>query len=329
MMARLAAVLLLLAAAACAGNQSALDPAGPQAQSIASLMSWFFAVCAAVYVVVTGALLWALVRRRRAAGQLPERPLVIAVGTSVAVTAIVVIGLTIVSVAAGRGLESAPDDTSLDVDVIGQQWWWEFQYTDDEHPDRLVVSPNELHLPVGARVRIHARTRDVIHSFWVPNLRGKRDLIPGRDSETWIQADRPGLYRGQCAEFCGEQHAKMAFLVVSESMDTFQRWLSAQRATAADPATELTRRGRDVFMGGPCVMCHTIRGTEAGARNAPDLTHVASRRFIAAGTLPNTADNLARWILDAHAIKPGTLMPPNPLNENDLRAIVAYIGTLK
>ena len=328
MMVRVALVLVIGAAVACGGQQSPLNPAGPQAHSIASLGWWFFAVCTAVYVVVIAALLWALARRR-VAREVPHDALVMAVGTGVAMTAVVVVALTIVSVAAGRGLDTPPDETSPDVDVIGHQWWWEFQYTNKEQPDWFVNSPNELHLPVGVRVHIRAMSRDVIHSFWVPNLRGKRDLIPGTVSETWIEADRAGIYRGQCAEFCGEQHAKMAFLVVSEPMDAYRQWLSAQREAAADPSTDLAKRGREVFMSGPCVMCHTIRGTDAGATSAPELTHVASRRFIAAGTLPNTDDNLARWILDAQTIKPGTLMPPNALSADDLKAVVAYIRTLR
>jgi cytochrome c oxidase subunit 2 len=330
-MVRRAAPLLIVAAAACGGHQSPLNPAGPQARTIASLIWWFFAVCASVYVIVLAALGWAIARRRRGgtAPSLTDRKLVVAVGSGVAVTTAIVVALAIASVAAGRGLEAPSDQTSLDVDVIGHQWWWEFQYTNEQHPDQLVDSPNELHLPVGARVHIRAMSHDVIHSFWVPNLRGKRDLIPGTISESWIAADRPGLYRGQCAEFCGELHAKMAFLVVSEPMEAFQQWLSGQRQVAAEPSSDLARHGRDVFMAGPCVMCHTIRGTSAGATAGPELTHVASRQFIGAGSLPNTPENLSRWILDAHTVKPGTQMPPNPLTADDLKAVVAYIATLK
>ena len=153
-------------------------------------------------------------------------------------------------------------------------------------PNEVVNSPNELHIPVGIPVVIRAMSRDVIHSFWVPNLHGKRDLFPGFVTHTWIQADRPGVYRGQCAEFCGHQHAHMAFEVVVEPMNAFLRWLQQQRRGALQPSTDAARRGHDRFMAGACVMCHTIRGTSAGSRVGPDLTHLASRRMLAAGTLP-------------------------------------------
>jgi len=331
MMARLAAVLVLLAAAACSGNHSALNPSGPQARVTANLTWGFFIVCGAVYAIVMVMLAAALMRRRLATPQTPagERTLAVAVSSAVAISAVIVVGLAAASVAAGRGLEAPSNNEPVSVDVIGHQWWWEFQYTNDDHPDQIVDSPNELHLPVGTRVRIRAKSSDVIHSFWAPNLRGKRDLIPGVTSESWIEADRAGEYRGQCAEFCGYQHAHMAFLVVAESMDAFQQWLTSQRAPSQDPQDELAKRGKDVFMGGPCVMCHTIRGTIAGSKAGPELTHVAGRRFIAAGTLPNTPEALSQWVLDAHSVKPGTEMPPNALNPDDLRAVVAYLRTLQ
>ena len=329
---RMAAALVLVAAgAACSGNHSALNPSGPQARTIANLTWGFFAISGIVYAIVMAVLASVLLRRRRtgtpAAGA--DRRIVVAVGSGVAVTAAIVVGLAVASVAAGRGLEAPSNREPLSVDVIGHQWWWEFQYPNEQHPDQIVNSPNELHVPVGTRVRIRAMSRDVIHSFWVPNLRGKRDLIPGVTSESWMQADRAGDYHGQCAEFCGNQHAHMAFTVVAEPADAFERWLAGQRAPAADPPDELTRHGHDVFVGGPCVMCHTIRGTKAGSKVGPELTHVASRAFIAAGTVPNTPEDLARWILDPETFKPGTQMPPNALSDDDLRAVVAYLRTLK
>lgn len=331
MMARLAAILVLLAATACSGNHAALNPSGPQARTIANLTWTFFAISGVVYAIVMAVLALAVMRRRRAETEhaREERSLVVAVGSGVAITAAIVVGLAVASVAAGRGLEAPSHDEPVTVDVIGHQWWWEFQYPNDDHPDQIVDSPNELHIPVGTRVRIRAMSRDVIHSFWAPNLRGKRDLIPGVTSESWMQADEAGEYRGQCAEFCGYQHAHMAFTVVAEPMDAFQRWMTSQRAPSKDPQDDLARRGKDVFIGGPCVMCHTIRGTDAGSKAGPELTHVASRRFIAAGTLPNTPELLSQWILDAHSIKPGTQMPPNALSPDDLRAVVAYLRTLQ
>jgi cytochrome c oxidase subunit II len=325
-----AGILGALVASGCGGMQSAMNPAGPQARSIMGVWWWFFGVCAVVYVVVIAVLFWALARRHRPSDDRPavERRLRAAVAGSVGVTVVILVALTVGSVDAGRGMEAPSGAGAVSVDVIGHQWWWEFQYN-DVTPSDVVVSPNELHLPVGIPVVIQARSADVIHSFWVPNLRGKRDLIPGIETHTWIQADEPGVYRGQCAEFCGTQHANMAFVVVAEPVAAFQQWLQGQRKAAPEPATELARRGHDVFMTGPCVLCHTIRGTIAGSQVGPDLTHVATRRTIAAGTLPNTPGHRGGWIADSQSIKPGNLMPPNLLSGEDLQALLAYIDTLK
>ena len=331
MMSRAAAACVALAAAGCGGTQSMLNPVGPQARSIAGLTWWFFGVCAVVYVAVMGALFWAVARRGRPADTRPDvdRRLGRVVAGALGLTVLTLVGLTLASVSAGRSLEPPSAKAAVTVDVIGHQWWWDFQYNNEDRPIENVDSPNELHLPAGVPVTIRAKSADVIHSFWVPNLRGKRDLIPPNVTYLWIQADRPGVYRGQCAEFCGHQHAHMAFPVVVESMDDFQRWLHAQRQAARPPATDTEKRGQDVFMSGPCVLCHTIRGTSAGSGNGPDLTHVSSRRTLAAGTLPNTPDHLADWIADPQAIKPGSLMPPNVMGREDLQALVAYLGALK
>jgi cytochrome c oxidase subunit II len=194
---------------------------------------------------------------------------------------------------------------------------------------RGATTANEIHVPVGRMVVLELRSTDVIHSFWPISLGAKRDQIPGKENSLWLRADRPGVYRGQCAEFCGHQHAKMAFLVVAERPDSFERWLATQRDTAATPADSLTRRGQEVFLGSSCVMCHAIAGTPAGSRIGPDLTHLAGRRTIAAGTLPNTRGNLAGWIVDPQTIKPGAKMPPNLLPPADLQALLAYLETLR
>ena len=327
---RLPLVVFCVCATGCGGIQSALNPAGPQAGSIATLTWWFFGICGAVYVLTLAALGWALFRRRAASDDAPETSQrigrIIAGATLVTVLTLVV--LTVYSVAAGRGLGDPSGPGAITVDVIGHQWWWEFQYR-NVNANEWVNAPNELHLPVGMPVVIRATSRDVIHSFWVPNLHGKRDLIPGMTTETWIQADEPGVYRGQCAEFCGHQHANMAFLVIAEPMEQFLEWLEHQRRGAPQPATEAQKRGHDVFMTGPCVLCHTIRGTLAGSRVGPDLTHVASRQTIAAGTLPMTRGHLAGWIADSQSIKPGNRMPPNLVSGEDLQALLAYLETLR
>jgi cytochrome c oxidase subunit 2 len=184
-------------------------------------------------------------------------------------------------------------------------------------------------VPVGRPVVVELRSADVIHGFWIPNLGVKRDLIPGETTSIWFQADAPGVYRGQCAEFCGHQHAKMALLVVAEPADSFAGWLARQRDSASTPADSLARRGQEVFLASSCVMCHAIQGTPAGSRVGPNLTHLAGRGTLAAGTLPNTRGNLAGWILDPQRIKPGVRMPPNEIAPDDLHALLAYLEGLK
>jgi cytochrome c oxidase subunit II len=200
---------------------------------------------------------------------------------------------------------------------------------DNQTPSLRVTSANELHLPVGRDIVVTLKAADVIHSFWVPNLHGKVDMVPGRRNVMNLRIEKPGVYRGQCAEFCGLQHAHMAFSVIAESSDDFERWLTAQRAPAPQPQTPEQVRGLDVFERGPCAMCHAIQGTRAGARLGPDLTHVATRSTIAAGTLPNTRESLERWIADPQHIKPGSRMPSTGLSNEDIQALLAYMEILK
>ena len=322
--------LLALVAASCAGNQNVFNPQGPAARSIAHLGWALLVMCGVVYVVVIAVFLWALARRRQETDMAPEttarlRRNVIAASSA---TVVILVALVFVSVVAGRGLTSPSGAGAITVDVIGHQWWWDFRYH-DVTPSDWVTSPNELHIPVGVPVVLKAQSTDVIHSFWVPNLHGKRDLIPGEVTNTWIQADTPGVYRGQCAEFCGHQHAHMSFVVVAEPMDKFLAWIGHQRQPAAEPATDEARRGHDVFMQGPCVLCHTIQGTPAGSHVGPDLTHVGSRLSIAAGTLPNTRGHLGGWIANSQSVKPGNRMPPNALTPEDLQAVLAYVRSLR
>jgi len=312
------------------GLQSALNPAGPQASVIAAITWTFFAIGLVVYALVIGVCAWAIFRRRRTADNAPETDnrLTWVVAAAVLATVATVIVLSGISVVAGRGLTAPSGDNAVTIDVIGHQWWWEFQYR-GAMASELVNSPNEMHIPVGIPVVITAISRDVIHSFWTPNLQGKRDLIPGFETQMRLQADAPGIYRGQCAEFCGHQHAHMAFQVIAEPADAFQSWLQQQRRAAPAPSTADAQRGHDVFMNGTCATCHTIRGTSAGSRIGPELTHLASRKRIAAGTLEQTRDHLARWIVDSQSIKPGNRMPPNPLSPDDLQALLTYLETLR
>ena len=214
------------------------------------------------------------------------------------------------------------------VQVIGHQWWWEVNYQ-DENPSRSFTTANEIHIPVGVPVRVSLTSPDVIHSFWVPSLNGKTDLIPGRENTTTIEADRPGTYRGQCAEFCGVQHAHMALLVVAEPKEAFEAWRARQVQPAAEPAGDAEKRGRDVFLSGPCVMCHRIRGTIAGGSLGPDLTHVAGRQTLAAATIPNTPGYLAAWIEDPQHVKPGNRMPITQIAPPDMHPLLAYLETLE
>jgi len=312
------------------GDQSAFDPHGPIARSIATHGWWLLLVCIAVYFIVMTAFFIALARRRRETDDLPETSarLTRNVGIAVALTVLILIGIATSSVVAGRGLYSPSGAGAITVDVVGHQWWWDFQYHDIT-PSDVFTSPNELHIPVGVPVVLKAMSTDVIHSFWVPNLMGKRDLIPGIVTNTWIQADEPGVYRGQCAEFCGDQHAHMALQVVAEPMDKFQQWVRHQREPASEPSTDEEKRGKDVFMQSPCVTCHSIRGTDAGSHVGPELTHVGSRLTLAAGTLPNARGHLAGWIVNSQSIKPGNRMPPNALAPDDLQALLAYVRSLQ
>ena len=329
-MARVALLLGALAAAGCNGNQNVFNPAGPAAREIANHGWFLFAVCAGVYALVLVALAWAVVRRRHASDALPETEwrLTQVVAAAVGLTVVVLLVFLVSAVVAGRGLTSPQGPGAITVDAVGHQWWWEFQYR-DVTPSDFVTSPNELRIPVGVPIHIKAISRDVIHSFWVPNLHGKRDLIPGQVTNFWIQADEPGTYRGQCAEFCGHQHANMAFVVVAEPMEKFQAWIQHQRQIAQEPRSDEEKRGQQVFLQTTCVMCHTIRGTSAGSRVGPELTHVASRLTLAAGAIPNPRGHLAGWVINSQSVKPGNRMPPNPLAAEDLQAVVTYLRSLR
>jgi cytochrome c oxidase subunit II len=228
----------------------------------------------------------------------------------------------------GHALSSQPEQDILTIEVVGHQWWWEVQY-DDPLPVRTLKTANEIHIPTGQMVLLKLTSRDVIHSFWAPNLHGKKDLIPGHVNLMWIQADNPGVYRGQCAEFCGAQHAHMAFRVVAEPPDQFADWYDKQLRPADTPADTARQHGQQVFLTSRCVMCHTIRGTTAAAVSGPDLTHLASRETIAADTLPNTPDHLGRWVVNSQAIKPGNQMPPNELSSEDLQSLISYLESLQ
>jgi cytochrome c oxidase subunit 2 len=312
--------------------QSVLSPASAQASSIKALWWLMLGVSAVVFTAVMGFVLVALVRGVRqlsgAAVAGSEKGLSRSVGVAVALTVALLIGLLFASVWVGRSVASLRASSAVSIAVIGHQWWWEVEY-EDAVPDRRVLTANEIHLPTNQPVVLKVTSRDVIHSFWVPNLLGKRDLIPGYTTAIWMQADRAGIFRGQCAEFCGLQHAHMAFDVVAEPAADFNRWLEAMRQPARAPQSDPERLGRDAFMSGRCAGCHTVRGTEAHGTIAPDLTHLATRSTLGAGTLPNTPEHLRAWVQDPQASKPGNQMPPNVLAPDQMALLMAYLALLR
>ncbi|HEY5409104.1 MAG TPA: cytochrome c oxidase subunit II, partial [Caulobacteraceae bacterium] len=245
----------------------------------------------------------------------------IAIGSALTVVALVTSMIWTVQVLAK--IDSPASRPALAIEITGHQWWWEARYLSDQ-PGQVFVTANELHIPVGQPVRLKVASADVIHSFWVPTLTGKTDTIPGRTNVSWMQADRPGAYRGQCTEYCGEEHAKMALYVVAEAPATFDAWRRAQLAPSA--ATALP--GQATFEA-RCGACHTVRGTSAGGVVGPDLTHLMSRATIASGILPNDVANLSGWISNPQALKPGSAMPATNLNGTQLTEVVAYLETLK
>lgn len=330
------AALACAALAACEGSplQTALNPTGPEARAIFGLWTYFWITATVVFVLVMAATAWALARgHRRAAPDVSEageggaRRVVIG---AVGVTTVVLLATAVVSFLTGRAYAVVPESgRPLRISVIGHQWWWEAVY-DDSLSSRSLTTANEIHIPVGAPVRLVLTTKDVIHSFWVPQLQGKIDLIPGDTNELSLVAKRAGRYQGICSEFCGMEHAKMGLVVVAEDSATFRQWARAQLAEARSPTDSLAVAGQQLFESGPCAMCHTVRGTRAGGSVAPDLTHVGSRSTIAAGSLPNTLGNLEAWIADAQAIKPGALMPTlTTFSGRDLRAVATYVSGLK
>ena len=309
--------------------QSILHPAGIQAQRISELWWTMLAICTAVWLAVAIAALIAIRRGRRAAAadtsqSTITRNVAIAGGASL----IALIALLFQSVVVGRALDTLRSPDALRIQVTGSQWWWDVQY-DNPIPSLRVTTANEIHIPVGRPVVFNLLSTDVIHSLWIPNLHGKIDLVPGRLNELWLRADKAGVYRGQCSEYCGLQHARMAFVVVAEAPEQFERWLTANRAPAPAPATPEQQRGKDIVERGPCAMCHNITGTLAGGRTAPDLTHIASRSTLAAGSVPNVRGYLAGWIADPQAMKPGNRMPAPGLRADELQAVLAYLETLK
>ena len=307
-----------------------LQTYGPRADPAAALTWGLTGISLAVVIIITALVaIGVLARRSRAlAGAEPPaaRPgppglgwLYIGLGLTSA--ALVVSLIWTVQVLAQ--INSPAGRPALTLEVTGHQWWWEVRYL-GATPDQTFVTANEIHIPVGQPILVKVMSADVIHSFWVPALTGKTDTVPGRVNISWLQADRAGVYRGQCTEYCGEQHAHMALYVMADPPAVFEAWRQAQIRPAADPAS-----GGEAVFQTRCGACHAVRGTAAGGLVGPDLTHLMSRRTIASGTLPNDGATLAGWISNPQALKPGAHMPATNLSGPDLNAVTAYVETLQ
>lgn len=316
---------------ACEAAPSSLRPRGPAAERIADLGWILIGSLTIVFAVVTVLLLLAIARGRHRSDADPTSSA--AAGNRFVIGGVVVtIGiLAVIFVLTLWNLESLSSVRGqLTIEVTGHQWWWEVRYPDPD-PRRVVTTANEIHIPVGRRVQLKVTSSDVIHSFWVPQLAGMRDMIPERTTTLWLEADAPGDYRGQCTEFCGLEHAKMVLHVIAEPEAQFAAWLALQRRPAAPPADPAAAEGRAVYLRSDCGRCHALRAPGVPSTSvpiAPDLTHLASRRRVA-GWLENTAANLEGWIADPRAFKPGAKMPGARLEERDLEALVTYLRTLE
>jgi cytochrome c oxidase subunit 2 len=317
-----------LLAGACAWDQpmTTVMPKsdfGQMTHDVFMLISWTTLV---IFIGVEGLLLYACWRfRERPGAGIPRQVhghMPLEVGWTIAFALILlVIGIPTIRITFKT--QEAPAATALRVDVAGRQWWWEFRY-----PGLNIVTANELHLPVGQAVAFHLHAPDVIHSFWIPQLGGKRDVVPNRVNQLVLTPAAPGEYPGQCAEYCGASHANMRFRVTVHSKESWERWVKAEQAPPVEPTDPLTQQGRALFAQSACVGCHTIAGVSTG-QVGPNLSHFGSRRTLAANLYPNTLEHLARWIEDPQAMKPGALMPKLGLTAEQSKAVAAYLLSLK
>lgn len=329
-------LLLPLLLAACGGNVSPLNPASAPARTVNQLWWIMFGMAVAIEVLVAGLVIAAIIRFRAKPGDTSEPAQIhgntrIEIAWTVAPALVLVVLLvltltTMVSIA-------EPKNTTMRVTARGYQWWWGFEYQ-----GMNIVTGNEMYIPVGEPVGVDLQSDNVIHSFWVPNLNGKRDVIPGRDNKIWLQADKPGVYRGECTEFCGAQHANMNFIVVAVPRPEFDAWVQRQQQPAT-PVTAglsaeqaaLVQQGAQTILTQACAGCHMINGLPGYniGKVGPNLTHIGSRQYLAAGTLPNTPENLARWLRNPQEVKPENKMPNLNLSEETIRQLVAYLESLK
>jgi len=303
-----------------------LNPAGEVAQAIATLSWVLFAMGGAVFAIVMLLLAVALFGGPQGRAWLAKEKAVVIGGLAFPI--VVLTGVLIYGLAVTSRLTEAPGPDDLRIRVVGEMWWWRVSYLEDGR--EVAVTANEIHIPVGEPVVFELESADVIHSFWIPRLGGKMDMIPGRTNILRLRADEPGVFIGQCAEFCGGPHALMGLMVVAQPAEAFQGWLSRQAAPAAVPDDPFRARGWEVFVDSGCGACHTVRGTEANGLLGPDLTHIGARRQIGSGILPNNRGTLAGWIANSQNLKPGNLMPNyHVLSGADLHALAAYLEGLR
>jgi cytochrome c oxidase subunit II len=321
------AAVLSAASGGCSGLQSALDPAGPEAEAVARLTWIMIAGGTAILALVMLIAWYAIARDPDKRWRLSSTALIVAGG--VALPIVVLSALLVYGVWLTGELRASDDEGALRIHVTGHMWWWEVHYPGAREGER-VASANEIRIPAGRRVAFSFSSEDVIHSFWVPNLAGKIDLVPGRVTRMSLQADRPGLYRGQCAEFCGAQHARMAFHVIALEPEAFERWLARLLEQANGPTNENSARGREAFLAEGCGECHTVRGVADSRIAAPDLTHVGTRGWIGAGTLENNREHMITWLARGDSVKPGRAMPSfSHLDRATLAALADYLADLE
>lgn len=312
-----------------------LATAGASADPVTRLGWGLLAISCAVVLIVAILLAWALWRRRPELASDPQGRLPVArtgpglrwVWIGVAISTLALFVSTVWTLQTLAAVRHPPRAPAFTLQITGHDWWWEARYVGAAQGQDFTTA-NEIHVPVGQPVRLELRSADVIHSFWAPKLAGKTDLIPGRTNVAWIEADRPGVYRGQCGEYCGLEHARMALQVVADTPAGFQDWLARQLAAPAPAVSPSVAAGAAVFQA-RCAACHAIRGTPAEGIYGPDLSHFAGRATLAAGTQPNDTVHLAAWLADPQALKPGNEMPRVPLTDGDRASLVAYLQSLK
>jgi cytochrome c oxidase subunit 2 len=309
---------------------SALAPVGPNSAAIANVFNIVLIIATVVFVVVEGLIVFSAIRFRRKAKDTSE-PVQIHGNTKAEIAwtilpALIVVTLFVLALQTLQTLDTKPAAASeqMTIKVIGHRFWWEYQY-----PDLNITTATDLVIPTGKVVNLEISSGDVIHSFWIPQLNGKTDAFPNHINTTWIQANAPGVYYGQCAELCGPSHANMRAVVIAKTPEEFDQWVKEQQAPPAQPTDALAQQGQQVLLAGACIGCHSINGTAAQGKVGPNLTHLASRTSIAGGMFTNTEGNLKRWLTNPPAVKPDSVMPNLNLSKSDIDALTAYLLSLK